>query len=116
MLEFSWDDADARDLEGVERSCHTVNRLMRLAAIAAKLQQEGWLVWMTVTGLAFNPMFSPVQETEEAQELFLEAVNERLAELDIWEEPRDVYGKTWDELPDAWVFWMWDHCSRETEG
>src|SRR5689334_2088004 len=100
MFEFSSMEPHTLDYSGAKLACSTVARLWVLAGIAKRLQKAGRSVWMTMTGLAFDPgdlidwEEDPDWEEEPAE------VVEALAEFGIHEGFSRLVGKRGNELPD----------------
>jgi hypothetical protein len=84
---------DLSDDAGADR---VVGRLDEIRAVAAKLRDAGWTIWLTVTGLAFDPpgewceLFDP--ET---------SVRDRLADLGVREPFTWETGRTPAEVRQA---------------
>jgi hypothetical protein len=115
LYEFTWTGPWVVDMEPTERSRYAAKRMKRLASIAETLQQNGWTVWMTMTGLAFAPPPGEVPEAAEDewedpydQQLWLEEeVAALLSELGIDDEFCTLVGKMIPEMPDGVSHWMW---------
>jgi hypothetical protein len=108
-FEFPLTEPHAFEFHGARRSQYTLARLKRLVAIAAKLYLAGWPVWVTMTGLAFEaPGFNKAFENDDEYQEQLELVYRQLADLGIDEAFKEDAGKTVDQLPDGWLYWMWD--------
>jgi hypothetical protein len=108
MYEFPAIEPHARDYEGAELSCYTVERLHALAAISETLEGAGWPVWLTMTGLAFAPAdLIHCEEDPHADEV-IEDVADALAQLGIEEEEfGPLVGRRIDEMPLRMARWMW---------
>jgi hypothetical protein len=109
MFEFSLTEPHALSTDGAKRSRYTIARLKKLAAIAAKLERAGWPVWITMTGLAFEPLGIDRENKEDTYwEELPDRVADQLAALGVYEEFNDWAGKTVDQMPDGMAMWMWE--------
>ncbi len=108
MFEFPMTAPETIAFEHQKRSRYTIHRLTHLAAVALKLTRAGWPVWLTMTGLSFEPpgvtrddWYDDFQATEAR-------VARMLAGLGVDEEFSPWAGKTVPDMPDGMASWMWD--------